>query len=140
MSFEDRLRAHLEHAGATAPVAPLDLDDTLRRGRHARRMTFAVAAGVAAIAIGLGIVASSALQGGRIERPGPPAGNNDPSPRPTVTPPPVEEQIRSLLRTWLGAVQSGDEDAAWARSPPRASKSVSRRPTRVTPGRCSWSR
>ena len=110
MSIEDRLRTRLEHAATTVPVVPLDFEETLAKGRRARRVAFARAAGAAAIVLGLGIAGATTVMNDEAPRPIPPS---DPSPSPT-TAPPTEQEIESTLRSWLQAIQDGDEDAAWA--------------------------
>jgi hypothetical protein len=109
MSIEDRLRTRLGRAGQTVPVVALDIEETLAKGRRARRVAFARAAGAAAIVIGLGIAGTSTLMNGDAPRPIPPVG-----PSPTTAPRPTELEIESVVRSWLQAIQDGDEDAAWA--------------------------
>jgi hypothetical protein len=109
MSIEDRLRTRLGRAGQTVPVVALDIEETLTKGRRARRVAFARAAGAAAIVIGLGIAGASTLMNGDAPRPIPPVG-----PSPTTAPRPTEQEIESVVRSWLQAIQEGDEDAAWA--------------------------
>jgi hypothetical protein len=113
MSIEDRLRTQLGRAGQTIPVVALDIDETLAKGRRARRVAFARAAGAAAIVIGLGIAGASTLMNGDAPRPIPPVGPS-PSPSPTTPSRPTEQEIESVVRSWLQAIQDGDEDAAWA--------------------------
>lgn len=110
MSIEDRLRTQLGRAGTTIPVVVLNVEETLAKGRRARRVAFARAAGAAAIVIGLGIAGATTAMDGEAPRPIPPA---DPSPSPTTAPSPTEQQIESMLRSWLQAIQDGDEEAAW---------------------------
>ena len=109
MSIEDRLRTRLGRAGQTVPVVALDIEETLTKGRRARRVAFARTAGAAAIVIGLGIAGASTLMNGDAPRPIPPVG-----PSPTTAPRPTEQEIESVVRSWLQAIQDGDEDAAWA--------------------------
>ena len=109
MSIEDRLRTRLSRAGRTVPVVALDIEETLTKGRRARRVAFARASGAAAIVIGLGIAGASTLMNGDAPRPIPPVG-----PSPTTAPRPTEQEIESVVRSWLQAIQEGDEDAAWA--------------------------
>jgi hypothetical protein len=109
MSIEDRLRTRLGRAGQTVPVVTLDIEETLAKGRRARRVAFARAAGAAAIVIGLGIAGTSTLMNSDAPRPIPPVG-----PSPTTAPRPTELEIESVVRSWLQAIQEGDEDAAWA--------------------------
>ncbi|MPZ92641.1 MAG: hypothetical protein GEU68_13610 [Actinobacteria bacterium] len=113
MSIEDRLRTRLGRAGQTVPVVALDIEETLAKGRRARRVAFARAAGAAAIVIGLGIAGASTLMNGEAPRPIPPV-DRSPSPSPTTAPRPTEQEIESVVRSWLQAIQDGDEDAAWA--------------------------
>ncbi|HZK51078.1 MAG TPA: hypothetical protein VFD47_05910 [Actinomycetota bacterium] len=109
MSVEERLRTQLEHAATSVPVVPLDFEETLAKGRRARRVAFARAAGAAAIVIGLGIAGATTVMNREAPRPIPPV-----EPSPTVAPPPTEQEIESTVRSWLQAIQDGDEDAAWA--------------------------
>ncbi len=113
MSIEGRLRRQLEHAATTVPVVPLDLEETLTKGRRARRMAFARAAGAAAIVIGLGIAGATTVMIGETPRLFPPV-DRSPSPSPTTEPRPTEQENESVLRSWLQAIHDGDEDAAWA--------------------------
>ena len=109
MSIEDRLRTRLGRAGQTVPVVALDIEETLTKGRRARRVAFARTAGAAAIVIGLGIAGASTLMNGDAPRPIPPVG-----PSPTTAPRPTEQEIESVVRSWLQAIQEGDEDGVWA--------------------------
>lgn len=113
MSIEDRLRTRLEHAATTVPVIPLDFEETLAKGRRARRVAFARSIAAAAIVLGLGIAGATTLMNGEAPRPIPPV-DRSPSLSPTTAPPPTEQEIESMLRSWLQAIQDGDEDAAWA--------------------------
>jgi len=120
MSIEDRLRTQLEHAATTVPMVPLDFEETLAKGRRARRVAFVRAAGAAAIVIGLGIAGATTVMNGETPRPIPPV-----EPSPTVAPP-TEQEIESTVRSWLQAIQDGDEDAAWALMAERARAEVGR--------------
>jgi hypothetical protein len=113
MSIEDRLRTRLGRAAQTVPVVALDIEETLAKGRRARRVAFARAAGAAIIVIGMGIAGATNLMNGEAPRPIPPVGPS-PSPSPTTAPRPTEQEIESVVRSWLQAIQDGDEDAAWA--------------------------
>ncbi|CAN5631362.1 hypothetical protein BH20ACT23_BH20ACT23_01730 [soil metagenome] len=72
MSIEDRLRTQLGRAGMTVPVVALDVEETLVKGRRARRVAFARAVGAAAIVIGLGIAGATTVMNGEAEPPIPP--------------------------------------------------------------------
>lgn len=124
MSFEDRLREQLHRAATTIPVTGLDFEETLGRGRRARRLSMALAAGAAAIAIGLAVAGSSQLLNWGAERV-PPAGGGSASPSVTTTPP-TEQEIVSVVRSWLQAIERGDEDAAWELMTPEAQAEVGR--------------
>jgi hypothetical protein len=114
MSIENRLRTELDRAGQTIPVMALDIEETLTKGRRARRVAFARAAAAAVAVIGLGIGGATTLINGDAEPPIPPVGDQSPRPSVTVIQEPTEEKIESVVRTWLEAVQDGDRDAAWA--------------------------
>lgn len=109
MSTEERLRAQLGRAGQTIPVVALDVEETLAKGRRARRVAFARTAGAAAIVIGLGIAGAATVMNGDAPRPIPPV-DRSPSPPPQ----PTERDIESVLRSWLQAIQNGDDNGAWA--------------------------
>ena len=109
MSIEDRLRTQLGRAGQTIPVVALDVEETLAKGRRARRVAFARTAGAAAIVIGLGLAGATTVMNGDAPRPIPPV---DRSPSPPLQP--TEREIESVLRSWLQAIQNGDESGAWA--------------------------
>jgi hypothetical protein len=109
MSIEDRLRTQLGRAGQTIPVVALDVEETLAKGRRARRVAFARTAGAAAIVIGLGLAGATTVMNDDAPRPIPPV-DRSPSPPPQ----PTERDIESVLRGWLQAIQDGDEDRAWA--------------------------
>ncbi|MGH2699841.1 MAG: hypothetical protein ACRDJL_11690 [Actinomycetota bacterium] len=114
MSIEDRLRTQLEHAATTIPVVTLDLEETLTKGRRARRVAFARAAGAAAIVLGLGFAGATSWLNGEAPRPIPPVDQSpSPAPSPTTAPRPTEQEVESVLRSWLQAIQDGDEDAVW---------------------------
>jgi hypothetical protein len=113
MSIEDRLRTRLSRAGQTVPVVALDIEETLTKGRRARRVAFARAAGAAIIVIGMGIAGATNLMNGDAPRPIPPV-DRSPSPTPTTAPRPTEQEIESVVRSWLEAIQEGDEDGVWA--------------------------
>jgi hypothetical protein len=114
MSIENRLRTELDRAGQTVPIVALDIEETLTKGRRARRVAFARAAAATVVVIGLGIGGATTLINGDAEPPIPPVGDQSPRPSVTVTQEPTEEEIESVVRTWLEAVQDGDQDAAWA--------------------------
>jgi hypothetical protein len=113
MNIENRLRSQLEHAATTVPVVGLDVEETLTKGHRARRIAFARAAGAAVIVLGLGFAGATSLMSDDAPRPIPPV-DRSPSPSPIPEPPPTEQEIESTLRSWLQALQDGDEDAAWA--------------------------
>jgi hypothetical protein len=113
MSIEDRMRSQFERAASTVPVVGLDFEETLTRGHRARRMAFVRAAGAAAIIIGLGFAGATSWFNDEAPRPLPPV-DRSPSPSPTPEAPPTDQEIESVVRSWLQAIQDGDEDVAWA--------------------------
>jgi hypothetical protein len=114
MSIENRLRTELDRAAQTVPVVALDIEETLTKGRRARRVAFARAAAAAVVVIGLGFGGATTLINGDAEPPIPPVGDQSPRPSATVTPVPSEAEIETVVRSWLQAVEDGDQDAAWA--------------------------
>jgi hypothetical protein len=92
MSFEDRLSNSMKQVAGSTPVAPLDFAGTLARGRHERRKTLTMVAGVAAAAVALGAIGASALTNDSppVPRPVPPAGSTEP-----FTPSPTPSEARS---------------------------------------------
>jgi hypothetical protein len=111
MSIEDNMRSRLERAASAVPVVGLDFEETLAKGHRARRMAFVRAAGAAAIIIGLGFAGATSWFNDEAPRPLPPV---DQTPSPSPAPPPSDAEIESVLRSWLQAIQAGDENAAWA--------------------------
>ena len=111
MSIEQTLRLRLERAVTSVPVVELDVEETLAKGRRARRVAFVRSMGAAALVIGLGIAGAINLVNGETPRPVPPSGE---SPRPSVTQGPTQAEMESVVRSWLQAVEAGDEEGAWA--------------------------
>ncbi|MGH2819259.1 MAG: hypothetical protein ACRDJ5_01255 [Actinomycetota bacterium] len=127
MSFEDMLRTELQDAGATVPVKPLRFDETLARGKRARRNALVVSFTAAAVTVAVVLGGGAALTGGDL---------GWLPPRPAATPTPDErkdarrdvnpEEVEQALRSWLRAIQSSDEDAAWGLMTPAAQTEIGR--------------
>lgn len=137
MSFEDRVRHELEHAGAMLPIVGVDLDRTVSRGRNIRRRNIVanvvIAAALVAGAVGGGVLLTSAPE----PPPGPgPAGTPSDRPTPERSPSPSEDEgdqtrpsfdrVEPVLREWLSAIQESDEDRAWDLMTPDAQAALGR--------------
>ncbi len=137
MSFEERLRHELQRASAALPVVGVDLDETMRMGRKARRRTMMVAAAAAAALIALGIAGAAVLTRPELgPRPQPPSGTPTETTPPGETPSPSDgptpeqrasfDRVEPVLQEWLRAIQDGDEDRAWGLMTPEAQAEVGR--------------
>lgn len=131
MSLGDTVRHELARAAAGIPIAGVDLDQTMARGRRIRRRKMVANLGVAVVlvaAAGAAVLVSSPSS----EQPFPPADKPTET-VPEETPEETGEQvspdfgrIEPVLRQWLAAIRASDEDAAWALMTPEAQELVGR--------------
>ncbi|MDQ3964661.1 MAG: hypothetical protein M3277_12245 [Actinomycetota bacterium] len=124
MSFEDRLRHELQRADAALPIVGLDLGQVLTKGRAARRRALGATTVAAAAVVFAGIAGGAVLtRDGDVHPPQPPvatpSGTVRPDPIPTASDSlpaderPSFDRVETVLRTWLQAIQDGDENRAW---------------------------
>lgn len=141
MSTEDRLRQELHRASATLPSVGVDFEATLTRGRSARRRSRHATLAAAAVALIAGASAATVLAGSVPGAELPPVADAPTSsPTPTSGPTPTEQEptpstsasavqgtsVEPALRTWLEAIQEGDEEQAWGLMTPEAQTAVGR--------------
>lgn len=120
MSTEERLRQELHRASATLPPMGVDFEATVRRGRSARhrsRVGTLAAAIVVLAGAGVATVLARSLPGADVPPvldapPSSTPAQPEPTPSPSASAVPGAgvEQVEPVLRTWLEAIQDGDEE------------------------------